>query len=97
MAGLLDVKENAGSNVIVTVSPLANVVLPDVWKPHCPSRRGRIARLRRAGEVNLVDVRNGVRPTKGPPPPTGGSPRARTGSMEVSEIARARFKRPLPV
>src|SRR5438034_8377714 len=36
-------------------------------------------------------------PTKGPPPPTGGEPIGSIGSVEMSDIARARFRRPLPV
>jgi hypothetical protein len=36
-------------------------------------------------------------PTSGPPSPTGGAPAGSTGVVDVSEIARTRFRRPLPV
>src|SRR5437667_9693318 len=36
-------------------------------------------------------------PTNGPPPPTGGEPTGSTASTDVSAIARARLRRPLPV
>ena len=36
-------------------------------------------------------------PTYGPPPPAGGDPAGSTESVDVSETARARFNRPLPV
>src|SRR5439155_17894137 len=36
-------------------------------------------------------------PTYGPPPPTGGEPAGSIESSDVSAIARARFRRPLPV
>jgi len=36
-------------------------------------------------------------PTKGPPEPTGGAPAGSCESLDVSRIARARLRRPLPV
>jgi hypothetical protein len=36
-------------------------------------------------------------PTNGPPAPTGAAPSGLTGSLVTSAIARARFRRPLPV
>src|SRR6187200_3051882 len=36
-------------------------------------------------------------PTKGPPPPIGAAPAGWTESVETSDMARSRFRRPLPV